>query len=281
MNDRQHFFLIHGWNMPTTSWNSVNEELENRKVNCEVTVAELPGYGNSNATDDTPDAALGGSDGTDLIESQIESLLAQAPPCSHWCGWSLGATLAMIAAANRRANIKRLMLISPTPCFTIRHDWAHGMDQRVFEKLFRITQKDQQRGWRRFLELQTPADWDAEQRQTMVERWMTDDANFAPAIAALQQGMDVLCQTDLRPLVPAINIPSQVLASPSDRIVPVEASRWIANTIPNAVYEEHAGGHALPIAAANVIVDMLTSWTQEPQTSIPELSRNSSTQEST
>jgi len=47
----------------------------------------------------------------------LHQLLAQAPGKSHWCGWSLGATLAMQAALVAPERISQLTLISPTARF--------------------------------------------------------------------------------------------------------------------------------------------------------------------
>ena len=76
--------LLHGWGVNAAIWNAIIPELESE---FELHIIDLPGYGNSNATDQ----AISLSEVTDII-------LREAPAQAVWVGWSLGGTIALHAA---------------------------------------------------------------------------------------------------------------------------------------------------------------------------------------
>ena len=129
---RPKLFLIHGWNMPPLIWNPLVEKL---RQHFDVHVATLPGYRQTIEDVGEP------RDQQMSVENALSSLLEQAPERSHWCGWSLGATLAMQAAIAEPGRISKLTLISPTARFFQTDDWPHGASVSVFDRLLQITLK--------------------------------------------------------------------------------------------------------------------------------------------
>ena len=249
-------FLIHGWNMPPLVWDWLIEKLDGQ---FEIHVATLPGY---------PPVDSSTSDllGTDSLDCLTE-LLAQAPPDrSHWCGWSLGATLAMEAAIAFPDRISKLTLISPTARFFEDADWPHGISASVFDRLLRISQKKYVVGLQRFLQMQMPGEDRIELRSQLADRI----GSKRPTDLALQQGYETLSNTDLRERLNAIAIPTQVIAANSDDVISPMASRLCADQIPNAIFHTIGNCHCLPITQSPALAKRLLdfSFTTSPPASL-------------
>ena len=227
MTVRPKLFLIHGWNMPPLVWNRLLERLRDR---FDVEVATLPGYEQS--------IERRGEPCTDLLANLID----RAPQRSHWCGWSLGATLAMQAAIRAPERISKLTLISPTPRFLQTDDWPHGISTPVFDQLLRITKKKYAVGLKRFLQLQFPND---DQTDLRNELEASISAN-PPSEFALQSGYEILSETDLRSQLVEIKTPTQVIAARLDNVISPLASRWCADQILNATFQTLGNCHCLP-----------------------------------
>ena len=66
---------------------------------------------------------------------------------------------------------------------------------------------------------------------------------------------------DVRPLLPGLRVPTLVLHGEEDRLVPVEAGRWIAGQIPGAQFYAFRGrGHALIQTATAEFAQVLRSF---------------------
>jgi pimeloyl-ACP methyl ester carboxylesterase len=60
---------------------------------------------------------------------------------------------------------------------------------------------------------------------------------------------DILLKTrdeDLRPFLPKVTPPALVIHMKGDRIVPFEAARWLAESLPNGVLEEFDAPREIP-----------------------------------
>ena len=240
---RPKLFLIHGWNMPPLVWNPVIEQLQK----CfDIQVATLPGY--VHTTDRREETCV------DLLAD----LLDQAPERAHWCGWSLGATLAMQAAITAPKRISKLTLISPTARFLTTDDWPQGISASVFDQLLRITKKKFEVGLKRFLKMQLPDDDQTDLRNRLAESIVAN----RPSEFALQSGYETLSQTDLRSRLGEITVPTQVIAADSDNVIPPTASRLCAEQIPDAIFQTLGNCHCLPVTEPVNLARLLLEFGQ-------------------
>ena len=247
MKVRPKLFLIHGWNMPPLVWNPLVQQLGER---FDVQVATLPGY--EHATERGENIVALGRD-------SLANLLDQAPEQSHWCGWSLGATLAMQAAIVVPERISKLTLISPTARFLHSDDWPYGISASVFDQLLRITNKKYAVGLKRFLQMQLPSDDHADLRNQLAE----EINNNQPSEFALQSGYETLSVTDLRKQLVEIKPPTQVIVAKSDNVISPTASRWCAEQIPNATLQTLGECHCLPVTQPVELARMLLNFFDE------------------
>ena len=229
--------------MPPLVWDALLREFGD---DFEIQLATLPGYaGREQVPADPP------------LDSLTE-ILAQAPERSHWCGWSLGATLAMKAALEFPERISKLTLISPTPRFFESEDWPHGISASVFDRLLRITQKKYAVGLVSFLQMQLPD----ETNQQLIDQLFQCIHDSRPTDEALQTGYATLRDSDLRNQLTEITVPTQVIAANEDNIISPAASRFCAEQIPDAIFLSLGSSHCLPVTQPKKIAELISSFTK-------------------
>ncbi|HQT27453.1 MAG TPA: alpha/beta fold hydrolase, partial [Burkholderiales bacterium] len=124
--------LLHGWGMHGGYWKDVSEKLSER---FRVHLVDLPGHGFSG-----------------YREGDWVEMLAEAVPFEiSLCGWSLGGQLAMEWAFRYPGRVKKLALVSTTPCFVSKEDWIHGISEELFEGFLKGIEKDAEATLKRFL----------------------------------------------------------------------------------------------------------------------------------
>jgi class 3 adenylate cyclase/esterase/lipase len=82
-------------------------------------------------------------------------------------------------------------------------------------------------------------------------RWERSGASPSAAVALTRMNADI----DIRPILPAIRVPSLVLHRTGDPRVNVEAGRYLANHIPGAKYVELPGEDHVPFDITDLLVD--------------------------
>jgi pimeloyl-[acyl-carrier protein] methyl ester esterase len=136
-----------------------------------------------------------------------------------------------------------LLLVSSTPRFSQSADWAHGMNAGELEAFRSLVDQDWRQTLSDFVWLQLRGSRNAATTQQRVEDALA--THGAPHPQALGVDLDVLDSVDLRDRVPVIRQPALLIAGQNDRVTPPGATRWIADTLPDASYAEiPRAGHA-------------------------------------
>lgn len=267
---REKLFLIHGWNMPSQIWDLFLQELQEHS-DVEIHVAMMSGYELNGSPSDDLLGITEDPESTDSVVGRvIQDLLEQAPESAHWCGWSLGASLAITAAASHPDRVTGVTLISPTPKFLVGDDWEMGMESRTFDKLQRITLRNHAMGWSRFLQMQFPRALSQDQASQLELQIKSNAPGFCPTRQALEEGKRLLCEMDLRLCLEQISNPVHVIAGSDDQIIPVEASKFVSRQIPGSSFVEVDAGHGLiythAAEVAAIVAANLTAFsTEAPQ----------------
>jgi pimeloyl-[acyl-carrier protein] methyl ester esterase len=157
--------------------------------------------------------------------------------------WSLGAQVVLRALPSLRGRLRGVALLGATPRFTTGDGWTSGLPARQVEVLAQRFRRDPARTRARFLaDLLSPA----ERASIGPERLTQLDAAMPlPDVAAALAGLEILATADLRPGLPAIDLPVLLLHGEADPICPADASRAMAAAIPGARLALVAGaGHA-------------------------------------
>ncbi len=238
--------LVHGWGLHGGVWSSLAPALASHY---RVTVVDLPGHGRSPAL--ARDAN---------IDAYADELATTMPSPAIWVGWSLGATILLRMSRRHPQNIQRLVLVGATPRFIRCENWPWGQDAEVLEAFGRELSLSYRATLQRFLSLQLGSEGDLRVPVKQMRRELLRYG--APDPVALQAGLSILRDTDLRTSLSQINVPCQVIHGTHDRLVPVAAGEFLASRLPFARQDLlQSAGHAPflshPGAFQNVLENFL------------------------
>ncbi len=227
--------FIHGWGMHGGMWGSVPATMAQHAQVCSV---DLPGHGFSAVNSQlevvsgksaelrtvcSPLAAL------DLI---VDQLAAQFDGPLTLCGWSLGGQVALRWAQRYPEQVSRLVLVSSTPCFLQQTDWPCAMAADTLAAFATALQQDYAQTLRRFLALQVRGG--AQERELLASLRRLLSSRGEPDLAALQSGLEILRDVDLRDALLQISQPVLVIAGDRDTLTPMAASQYLSDHLPAA-----------------------------------------------
>ena len=245
--------MLHGWGMHGGVW---SESVARLAQDFTVHNVDLPGHGYSKIEK----GEEGGGEGT--LEAIVDTLAAEFGGPIAVCGWSLGGIIAQRWAMREPKNIKRLVLVASTPCFTVREDWSSAMPFTALQQFAAELEQNHTATLRRFLALQLRGS--ENERELLILLREKLFGRGEPDIAALRAGLDVLRDADLRPLLPAIEQPTLVIAGERDKLTPPPAARYLAQFIPAARMVEIAGAAHVPfLSHPEIFVELLKSFLHE------------------
>ena len=210
--------LVHGWGMNAGVWLPLTDALAGAY---RLNLVELPGHG---ASDYDPGQAT-------LVDWARAVRLA-VPSGATWIGWSLGAQVVIRAALDAPAAVARLVLVAGTPRFVQGSDWPHAMARKTFGQFAASLARDHAGTLERFLALQVRGAEHA--RETL--RWLKREVRERPRPrdAALDNGLRLLLDTDLRPELSRLTQPTLWLLGERDTLVPADMSHELRALQPDA-----------------------------------------------
>jgi pimeloyl-[acyl-carrier protein] methyl ester esterase len=244
--------LLHGWGLNLRVWDGLAAALQDR---LRIVAIDLPGHGRS--------PWLPGCSSLEGQAAQIRETICAITESYFLLGWSLGGQIALQLAATRPAGPERLVLIAATPRLPAGPDWPHGAPPERLAQQAASLRTDYQRTVSDFLELQVRgsaeaaaaqsqlraalfahgahADSNTRYRDSHPEQGGEEPEQRRPGqlgLDALACGLELLRETDLRPLLPRITLPTLVIAGQYDRVTLPAASHALAEALPNARYVE-------------------------------------------
>ncbi len=214
--------LLHGWGWDGRMLAPLARLLGTR---CRVVQPDLPGYGRN----------LGRT--CDGFDDCVDQLVAAVPDVDVLVGWSLGGLLAMSWAI--RTPVRRLALISASPCFMQSPDWLHGMTSGRFDAFADAVNEQPERARTRFAALSAMGDVDARSVRAAMSTLV--DMAPKPSAQALEQGLGWLRDHDVRAQVQALGCDVLCIHGEQDHVIDIEASKWLARA---------TNGRCLPVPGA-------------------------------
>lgn len=236
--------LLHGWSMHSGVWHDFATLLAKRFT---LHLVDLPGHGRSDWQPDGFELAL-------LLEQFAEQLPKQA----LILGWSLGGLIGLAYAQRHVERVNGLCLLAATPCFVRREDWPTAMDKTVFEAFDQQLAKDPAVTLQQFLLLQARGSEQSRQTIKMLAAKMNEVGQAHPD--ALQAGLAMLSNLDLRAALGTISMPTQLLLGECDSLIPVEMAEQAITLQANlSVNIIDGAGHAPfishPALCAELVID--------------------------
>jgi pimeloyl-[acyl-carrier protein] methyl ester esterase len=189
----------------------------------------------------------------------VDELSAQFDEPLNVCGWSLGGQVALRWAQYAPQQVRRLVLVASTPCFTEREDWPFGMAAASLRQFAAELERDHATTLRRFLALQMRGS--ANERELLTDLRSRMFSRGEPDINALRGGLEILRDVDLRAELSAIRQPALLIAGARDKLTPPEASFYMAQTLPDVRVVEIAGAaHAPFLSHPEIFVGKITEF---------------------
>ncbi len=221
--------LLHGWGLHGGIWAQTVPALAEH---FSVTVPDLPGHGRSRGLPEF-----------NTLEALAGEAAAVLDGPATWVGWSLGALVALTAARHYPRSVTKLVLVGATPRFVQAPDWPCAMAPATLEQFAVELESDYRGTLQRFLSLQIGDGFDA--RVVLRDLRSTLYRYGEPETAALRSGLRLLKETDLRRCLHAISVPTRVIHGERDKLVPVEAGKYLATQLSAARFEIiESAGHA-------------------------------------
>lgn len=229
--------LVHGWGMNARAFDILAEHLS---AEFELHTPNLPGHGGREPLADNALAAW------------AEDLAHQLPQGAVLLGWSLGGQVAMRVALEYPDKVSRLVLLATTPRFVAAPDWPHAMAREDLEAFGAALLADPRATLLRFLSLQTRGmDGQKAMLQQLRETML---AAPVPERAALEAGLAILRDSDLREVAGQLRQPALVVHGALDTLSAPGAGAWLAAALPDARHVElPRAGHAPQLSHAAAV----------------------------
>jgi pimeloyl-[acyl-carrier protein] methyl ester esterase len=251
--------LIHGWGMHGGVWADVAQKLA---ADLRVHSVDLPGYGFSVGRDSSRREGNVGMNPDLQLDAIVDQLSGQFSEPLAVCGWSLGGQVALHWAKREPEKVKRLVLVTSTPCFAERDDWLLGMASEVLEKFAAELEQNHASTLRRFIALQLRGSERERELLGMLRERLFSRGE--PDMGALRGGLEILRAADLRAGLPEIAQPTLLIAGERDKLTPPAASRYLAQTIPNArMVEIEGAAHAPFLSHPEIFIERVKSFLHE------------------
>jgi len=211
--------LLHGWGMHGGLWGRFNGLISNY---CQTHTIDLPGFGYSKdiKNDFTLDAL------TEVVEEYVNNLTS---PVSL-IGWSLGGLITLNLLKRKNITLEKVVFVATTPSFTKKSGWDTAMEQSAFNDFSNDLKEDYKKTLKRFLSLQTRGSDLA--REALRELNNKLNERGEPNIKALENGLKILSETDLRS-ESKNKIPAMIILGEKDTLVPLSVKNKFEKMFPN------------------------------------------------
>jgi len=242
--------LIHGWGMHGGLWGQFGEQLANEY---QTHTIDLPGFGYSKDVEN--DFSLDSL--TDVVEKYIKKLNSPVT----LIGWSLGGLIVQNILKRKNVTLDKVVLIAATPSFTKKEGWNAAMDKSVFNDFANDLKLDYKKTLKRFLSLQTRGSDLG--REDLRELNTKLKERGVPNISALEKGLNILSNTDLR-LNDKNEMPAMVVLGEKDTLVPVEVISEFEKSFSNLTkLILNKSGHAPFISSPDLCAEKIKSFINE------------------
>ncbi len=200
--------MIHGWGFDSGVFTSLIEIMENR---FRIQAIDLPGYGDQSLV------------GKSSLSGLAKFVMDQVSEPAIYLGWSMGGLIALELAKNHPEKIKSLILMTTTPCFAKKENWSHAMDRSILENFVSAYNKEPELTLDKFSYLasegsKNPRNWIRELKKLST-------AKVDPL--ALEQGLQILLNSDLRENIKDLQISTLMIFGEKDSLVPVGVEKEI------------------------------------------------------
>lgn len=226
--------LLHGWCMSSAVW---KYQYEGLKDSYRLLAPDLRGHGRSLETSGSLDFNSFAGDLVDFFDTlRLEKVIL--------LGWSMGAQIALQASAELSHRLAGMVLVSATPRFTAADDFSCALAPKEASGMRLKVQRNKERALNGFYtRMFTEGELESHYSAAEIKQLLSGIAT--PDIVGVLDALDALSGADMRPLLPAVDVPTLILNGGQDLICLPQASSYLKAHIRGAeqiVY--HHCGHA-------------------------------------
>lgn len=221
--------FLHGWGMHSAVWHPVIKRLSKHFT---LHLVDLPGMGLSRPAEPYH------------LHSIADKISEMLPANADIVGWSLGGLVAMRIALDKPDLVRRLVLMSATPCFVNKSDWDAGIAAEIFNRFARNVDADYHNTMTQFLTLQCMGAKDARATVKLLRKKFSERP--VPTSQTLHKALNILLETDLRPEVDRLRKPTLLIHGDRDTLAPVQAAHWMMQNLPMGYLRVMAGASHAP-----------------------------------
>lgn len=224
--------LVHGWCMSSAVWKYQYGGLAG---SFRLLAPDLRGHGRSRETS-------GQLDFVSFAEDLVDFFDALGLAKVILVGWSMGAQIALQASAELSSRLAGMVLVSATPCFTAAEDFPCALASNEASGMRLKVQRNKERALKGFYTLLF-AEGELEVHPSAAEIKQLLSEITLPETADVLDALDALSRTDMRPLLPAVNVPTLILNGGQDQICLPQASSYLKDHVNGAeqIVYPHSG----------------------------------------
>ena len=247
MSDSVTCVFVHGWAMNSAVWEECIERLPDW-IN--VVVVDLPGHGSMAKVS------------AHSLDDYVQALIPLVHRPVLWVGWSMGGLAVLRLAELYPQRVAAALLVATNPCFVTQPDWTCAVDESVFKQFAGDLNKNQKKTIRRFLALQVKGSTDVMNVVRQLQQSM--ELRGHASMQALNDGLDILIETDLRKSLKDIDCPLHWLLGAKDSLVSPELAEVLVNDFAQKyVSLLPDASHAPFISERDLFVDKLVGIAQQ------------------
>lgn len=262
---KKHLVMLHGFGCDSRIFASIGTKLSK---DYDVLMVDLPGHGQTKGKFESFSfAAYSILHALDQYLGEPYSLL----------GWSMGGQVALEMLKHsknrneteeetcdcgrphhhehKQGHIASLILVSATPKFVASDDFKIGMNAAVFKKFLKNIESGHEKALADFFRLMfTKEEEDG-------SKYVDELMKYIPSQETLKECMDSFKRFDERHVLPAINIPTLIMAGDSDKIIDPKASFYMSQEIKNSSLKIYkSAGHAPHITREKEMIDEISKF---------------------
>ncbi len=236
--------FLHGWGMNSAVWRDCQPLLPDW---IDAIFIDLPGHGRMREASATS------------LDDLARAAAAVVSRPTLWVGWSMGGLVALRVARLFADKTAALFLPASTPCFVQRDDWPRAVKPEVFDQFAGLLHDDAEQTLKRFFALQslgsgTPRTQMQQFQHSVIERGV-------PSAQALQLGLEILQQSDMRDTLAEIDVPTGFVLGQRDVLVPAAVAQDLQALAPQLWLRTLPGcGHTPMVSQPQTFVAQLLEF---------------------
>jgi pimeloyl-ACP methyl ester carboxylesterase/DNA-binding SARP family transcriptional activator len=202
--------------------------------------------------------------GDQPLEQRMDDVRAVMDACESeravLFGYSEGGPMSILFAASYPQRVTGLILADATARWSPAPDYPCGHES---DGLRQTMERLAQRHWGEggTIDWFAPSHSGSARARQGLARW----ERLAAGPSAVLRLLRMLCESDVRAVLPSVRAPALVIHRVGDRVIPRCHGRYLASHLPNARYVEQPGDHLLWMGDTDALLAEIAAFLSDPE----------------